>query len=188
MHIRIFWLIIWSSQHKKQWKQSCESQTEIFRQLARRFRCGDFLLWRESPVKLQGNASKCKTELLLCKYSVCCRVNYPEHCGWLNQRLRWVSEWVWWSFWCDTLLRQVTQCNLYANIKMLHLVAAYNRLHSVTENALMYFSAKQHIWGWRQVRSAPCVALEDNNQVSSTSISEQMDLLGTWDGIIFMLL
>lgn len=71
---------------------------------------------------------------------------------------------------------------------MLHLVAAYNRLHSVTENALMYFSAKQHIWGWRQVRSAPCVALEDNNQVSSTSISEQMDLLGTWDGIIFMLL
>lgn len=23
---------------------------------------------------------------------VCCKVNYPEHCRWLNQRLHWVSE------------------------------------------------------------------------------------------------
>lgn len=70
LHIRLLWLIIWSLQHRKQWKQSSESQTEIFRQLARRFRCGNFLLWRESSAKLHGDASKCKTKLLLCKCSM----------------------------------------------------------------------------------------------------------------------
>ncbi len=52
----------------------------------------------------------------------------------------------------------------------------------------MYFSSEQQILGMAATVLYLNVALENNNQVSIISIFAQMDLMGTWDAIVFMLL
>ncbi len=69
-----------------------ESQSEIFRQLARWFSGVGILLYGENCLW------NCKAMHQNAKWNyfyanaVCCRVNYPEHCRWLNRRLHRVSE------------------------------------------------------------------------------------------------
>lgn len=64
------------------------------RQFAQGLWCGNLLLWQVSAAKLQSDASKCKTELYLCK-CIALQGKLSEHCRRLNQR---VSEYTF--LWC----------------------------------------------------------------------------------------
>lgn len=79
------------------------------RQFARGLWCGNLLLWQVSAAKPQSDASKCKTELYLCK-CIALQGKLSEHCRRLNRR---VSEYTFYG----APPRQVTLCNLYTTIK-----------------------------------------------------------------------
>ena len=187
LHRRIRRLIIWSSQVTRSGaEQSCESQTEIFRQLARRFRCGNFLFYgRENLLwNCEAMHQNAKRNYFYAN-AVCCRVNYPEHCRWLNQGLHWVSERgeAFMTGCCvrlhSVICTQISRCYTLSPLANLAAVQA--------KSALVYLLSGQQIWGWRRARST-CVLLwrTITRWAAHQSLSE-MDLSGTRGAIIFVL-